>query len=113
MDFWCSCVPEMIQTIRAIYLYCIALVSCPAQKNPNKTLESYASEFIEGHPWWPDGKESSCNAEDLGSIPGLGRYPGEGCGNPLQYSCLENSMDRGARWAIVHGVAKSRTRLSD
>ena len=47
----------------------------------------------------------------LGSIPGLERYPGEGNGYPLQYSCLENSMDRGAWWATVHGVAKSQTRL--
>ena len=50
------------------------------------------------------------NAGDLGLIPGLGRSPGEGNGNnPLQYSCLENSMDRGAWWATVHGVTKSRT----
>ena len=56
-----------------------------------------------------DGKASACNAGDLGLIPGSGRYPGEGNGNPLQYSCLENSMDRGAWWAIVHEVAKSRT----
>ena len=54
------------------------------------------------------GKESSCNAGDLGSIPGLGRSPGEGKGYPLQYSGLENSMD-----SMVHGVAKSRTLLSD
>ena len=54
------------------------------------------------------GKESACNAGDLGSIPGLGRSPGEGKGYPLQYSGLENSMDY-----IVHGVAKSRTGLSD
>ena len=60
-----------------------------------------------------DGKASACNAGDLGSIPGLGRSPGEGNGNPLQYSCLENSMDGGAWWATVHGVTKSRTRLSD
>ena len=52
------------------------------------------------------GKESTCNAGDLGSIPGLGRSPGEGKGSPLQYSGLENSMD-----CIVHGVAKSRTRM--
>ena len=61
---------------------------------------------------FPDGSEvkaSACNAGDLGSIPGLGRPPGEGNGNPLQYSCLENPMDRGAWWAAVHGVAKSRT----
>ena len=60
-----------------------------------------------------DGTEFACNAGDPGSIPGLGRYPGEGNGNPLQYSCLENSMDRGAWWATVHGVAKSQTQLSD
>ena len=55
------------------------------------------------------GKESACSAGDLGSIPGLGRYPGEGNGNPLQYPCLENLMDRGAWWAAVHRVTKSRT----
>ena len=52
-------------------------------------------------------KASACNAGDLGSIRGLGRSPGEGNGNPLQYSCLENSMDRGVWQAIVHWVAKS------
>ena len=60
-----------------------------------------------------DAKESACNVGDLGSIPGLGRSPGEGNGNPLQYSCLENSMDRGAWRATVHGVSKSETQLSD
>ena len=60
-------------------------------------------------------KESTCNGGvtgDLGSIPGRGRYPGEGNGNPLQYFCLEYPIDRGAWWATVHGVAKSRTWLS-
>ena len=52
------------------------------------------------------------DAEDAGLIPGLGRCPGEGNGNPLQYSGLQNPMDRGAGWATVHGVAKSQTRLS-
>ena len=66
-----------------------------------------------GLPWWLSGKESACNAGDLGLIPGLGRSPGGGHDNPLQYSCLENPMGRGAWWAAVHGVAKSRTRLSD
>ena len=56
---------------------------------------------------------SASNAGDQGLIPGLGRYPGEGNGNPLQYSCLENPMDGEAWWATVHGVAKSRTQLSD
>ena len=54
-----------------------------------------------------DSKQSACNAGDSGSIPGLGRSPGEGNGNPLQYSCLENSVDGGAWWATVHGVAES------
>ena len=58
-------------------------------------------------------KESACNAEDLGLISGLGRSPGEENGNPLQYSCLENPMDRGAWRATVHGVPKSRTQLSN
>ena len=53
------------------------------------------------------------NARDVDSIPGSGRVPGEGNGNPLQYSCLVNSMDRRAWWAIIHGVAKSQTPLSD
>ena len=60
-----------------------------------------------------DGKASAYNAGDLGLIPGSERSPGEGNGNPLQYSCLENPMDRGAWWATVHGVAKSQTRLSN
>ena len=51
--------------------------------------------------------------ETLGSIPGLGRSPGEGNGNPFQYSCLENPMDRGAWWATVHGVTKNQTRVND
>ena len=55
------------------------------------------------------GKESARNAGDLGSIPGSGRSSGEGNGNPLQYSGLENPMERGAWWAIVHEVPKSRT----
>ena len=59
------------------------------------------------------GKESSCNARDPGSIPGLGRSPGDGKGHPLQYSCLENSMDRGAWQITVHGVTKSQMRLSN
>ena len=57
-------------------------------------------------------KKTACQAGDVGLIPGSGRSPGEGNGNPLQYSCLENPMDRGAWWATVHGVAKSRKQLS-
>ena len=62
-----------------------------------------------GFPGGSDGKESVCNAEDMGSIPRLGRSIGEGNGNPLQYSCLEKSMDGGAWRATVHGVTKSQT----
>ena len=57
------------------------------------------------------GKESACDAVAAGSIPGSGRSPGGGHGNPLRYSCLGNPTDRGAWWATVHGVTKSRTRL--
>ena len=64
-------------------------------------------------PSGSDGKESTCNTEDPGSIPGSGRSPGERNDNPLQYSCLENSMNREAWWAIVYGITKSQTQLSD
>ena len=64
-------------------------------------------------PGSSDGKESACNMGNLGSISGWGRSPGEGSGNPLQYSFLDNPMDRGAWWAAVHGIAKSRTWLSN
>ena len=67
----------------------------------------------EGFPGGSDGKESACNVGDLGSIPGSGRSPGEGNGYALQYSCLENPMDREAWWATVHGVAKNQTQLSN
>ena len=60
-------------------------------------------------PRWLSGKESTCNSADMGSIPGSGRYPGVRNGNPLQYSCLENPMDREAWWATVYGVTKSQT----
>ena len=65
-----------------------------------------------GFPVGSDGKESACNAGDPGLIPGSGRSSGEGTGSPLQYSCLGNPMDRGAWWAAVHGVTKSRTQLN-
>ena len=67
---------------------------------------------IGGFPGDSDSKQFACNAGDPGSIPGSGRSPGEGNGNPLQYSCLENPMDERAWQATVHGVTKSRTQLS-
>ena len=66
-----------------------------------------------GFPGDSNGKESACNAGDLGSIPGSGRSPGEGNGSPLQYPCPENPMDRGAWLATVSGAAKSQTQLSN
>ena len=67
------------------------------------------TSFKKGFPGGSESKESACNAGDPGSIPGSGRSPREDNGNPLQYSCLENPMDRGAWQAIVHRVAKSGT----
>ena len=68
---------------------------------------------LRGFPGGSEVKASASNVGDLGSIPGSGRSPGEGNGNPFQYSCLENPMDGGAWWATVHWVAKSQTRLRD
>ena len=85
----------------------------------NSMLVKHISEIkVPNHfnfmlPCGSDGKESACNAEDPGSLSELGRSPGEGHGNPLQYSSLENPMDRGAWQATVHGVAKSQTWLSE
>ena len=79
----------------------------------NRAAKRSAARTWVGLPCGSDSKESARNAGDLGSIPGLGRSPGKGNGNLLQYSCLENPMDRGARWATVHWVTKSQTWLSD
>ena len=79
---------------------------------PRQTIQRHSDPRLcpsYGFPGGSDGKMSARNAGDLGSIPGLGRSPGEGNGNRLQYSCLENSMDGGAWWATVHGVEKSWT----
>ena len=85
---------------------------------PRRRTEHYASaspgsRFYVQVRKGSEVKAFACNAGDLGLIPGSGRSPGEGNGNPLQYSCLENPMDGGDWWATVCGVAKSRTRLSD
>ena len=74
---------------------------------------SYQVKKKKGFPGGSEVKASACNVGDLGLIPGSGRSPGEGNGNPFQYSCLENPMDGGAWWATVHGVTKSRTQLRD
>ena len=76
-------------------------------------LQSFQFKVEMGFPGGSDGKESACNAGDLGSTPGLGRSPREGNDNPLQYTCLENPMGRGAWQATVQGVTKNRTRMND
>ena len=78
-----------------------------------KRLSISSSMLIYGPPWWLSVKNLLANTEDAGSIPGWGRSPGEGNGNPLQYSCLGNPTDRGVWQVTVHGVTKSHTRLSD
>ena len=97
-----------------------AVSQAPVLILPQRKLNrqsSYCGFFFKyayiGFPGGSEVKASARNAGDPDSIPGSGRSPGEGSGNPLQYSCLENSTDGGAWWAIVHGVAKSWTRLSD
>ena len=74
-----------------------------------KTICFILPSILGGFPGGSEVKVSACIVGDLCLIPGSGRSPGEGNGNPLQYSCLENPMDGGALWATVHGVAKSRT----
>ena len=76
---------------------------------PTCMTSFYFSHCFKGFSGGSDSEEFTCNAGDLGLIPGSRRSPGEGNGYPLQYSCLENPMDRGAWWAIGHGVTKSGT----
>ena len=81
----------------------------------NETIVIFETTLIElwGFPGGSDSKESDCNVGNLGSVPGLGRSPGEGNGNPLQNSCLENPMDRGAWRPTVHSVTKSQMQLME
>ena len=125
-----------VATVRVLNLtlsLCLSVLNCkmemtaPASKGayvfkwantstmlrPALTLTEDLLILCYSFPGGSEGKESACNAEDPGSIPGLGRSPGQGNCNPRQYSCLENSMDRGAWETTVHGCAKSQTRLSD
>ena len=88
------------------------LVQFLDQEDPLEKDRLPSPAFL-GFPGGSDGKESACNAGDLGLIPGVGRSPRGGHGNPLKDSGMENHMDRGAWWAIVHEVTKSQTQLSD
>ena len=100
----------------------------PSKQRSFKKVEANEEEFCpllpvvanieptsnpQGLSRWSSGKESAYSAEDLGSIPGCRKSPGEGNGNLLQYPCLEKSMNRGTWWATVHGVTKSQTCLSE
>ena len=84
-----ACVPRFVLITRGFYLAVNGVL-----------------RFLDTLPWWLRSKEFACNAGDSGSILGLRRSPGEGNGNPLQYSCLGNPMDRGGWWARVHEVTK-------
>ena len=87
-----------------------ALARCRGEQDKTGLLKIKA---VQGFPDGSEGKKFTCNARDLGLIPGLGRSPGEGNGNALHYSCLGNPLDRGAWGATVQGVAESQTRLRD
>ena len=97
----------MILLLKA--MWGLAVCFSKANKKPSQWGEKFALDF----PGGSDGKESAYNTGDTGLVAGSGRSPGERNGNPLQYTCLENSMDGGVWWGSVHGVTKSWTRLSD
>ena len=91
--------------------YCGKEESCTQVTRTGVRRNCRRTSLAGGIPGSSDGKESACNAEDPGSIPGSGRSPEEGHGNPFHYSCQENPMDRGAWQATVYGITKSRTQL--
>ena len=95
-----------------LILFCLIIFESLTLKLQLKILIYLLKKILVGLPWWLRWKRI-CNAGDPCSIPGSGRSPGEGNGNPLQYSCLENSMGIGALWVIVHGISNSWTGLSD
>ena len=111
----CSCVAQWFQV--PFPAHCLeAITSVTAPSSPPLLFLLLCASLegnTRGFPGGSDCKESACNEGDLGFTPEWGRSPGEGNGNPLQYSCLENSMDRGAWRATVYGVTKSQIRLSD
>ena len=99
--------PEGCECPECTYL----LLYLPKLRFMNQEVEMEVAVLIVGFPGGSDSKESACNAGDPGSIPGLGRSSGEGNGNLLHYSCLENSMDRAAGLATVHVITKNQTQL--
>ena len=104
------------ETLSKYYYFHSNLAICTSSMgiySPCNRIHLETGYITKGFPGGSDSKESAWNAGDPGLIPGWVRSTGEGNGNPLQYSCLENPVDRGAWWATVHGLAKSRTGLSD
>ena len=105
--------PVLLRVITSVLLWPqveTAIICLRSVKSESSVTVVINNEYIEcSFPGGSYGKESTCNAGDRASIPGSGRSPGERNGNPLQYSCWENSMDRGAWRAIAHGVAESQT----
>ena len=109
-----SCLCDMFTC--GIFLCACVSPKSPLHKETSPVRFGVHPTAAWGLPPWLSGKELVCNARDAGdadSIPGSGRSPGEGNGNPLEYSCLENPTDRGAWRVTVHGVSKSQTRLSN
>ena len=108
---------DWITAVTTLSYYLKQCRSLPSRSNsiPYATVNTFIRSYSTGctFPSGSDGKESDWSAGDLGLIPGSGRSPGEGNGNPLQYSCLENPMDGGAWWATIHGVTKSQTWMSN
>ena len=106
---------SLIVFIKHLYksIHLSFLLDFPDDSVSQESACSIGKPKIQSFPGSSAGKESACNAGDSSSIPRLGRSPGEGDGYPLQYSCLENSMDRRAWWATVHGIIESQTRLTD
>ena len=86
-----------------------ASVFSPVKWESHCMFKRMPQELLTGFPCGSDGKETTCSVGDLGSISELGRSLGGGDGNPLQYSCLEDLMDRGAWWAAIYGIRKSQT----
>ena len=109
---WCLWIVALEKTLESL-LECKEIKSVNPKGNQPWIFTGIWMTSNGDFPGSSDGKASAYNAGELGSIPGLGRSPGEGNGHPLQCSCLENPMDGGCWWAIVQAVAKSWTRLSD
>ena len=109
--------PVLLRVITSVLLWAqveTAIICLRPVKSESSVTVVINNEYIAcSFPGGSYGKESTCNAGDPASIPGSGRSPGEGNGNPPQYSCLENTVDSGAWQATVHRVAKSQTRLND